>query len=147
MIPRGPRGRATVAAALLAGLTACTNESPSLQIVTVLPPPSTTISFSADVQPIFSRSCAKSGCHVTSTAAFGLVLEQGQAYGNLVNVPSAEVPSLLRVDPGDSALSYIVNKLEGNAPGSRMPADGPPFLPDAEIQIIKDWIDQGALDN
>lgn len=147
MIPRGWGRRALASGAVLAGLTACTNESPSLRIVTVLPPVSTAISFSADVQPIFSQRCAKSGCHVTSTAAFGLVLESGQAYGNLVNVPSAEDSLLKRVEPGRSDLSYIIRKLEGNALGSRMPADGPPFLPDAEIQLIKDWIDQGALDN
>lgn len=147
MILRGWGRRAIAAGAVLAGLTACTNESPSLRIVPVIPSGNMPISFSADVQPIFTRSCAKSGCHIPATAPFGFVLEQGQAYANLVGVTSAEDPLLKRVDPGRSDLSYIIRKLEGNALGDRMPADGPPYLPDAEIQLIKDWIDQGALDN
>jgi hypothetical protein len=139
--------RAALSGAFLAGLTACTNESPSLRIVSVIPPGNLPISFSSDVQPIFTRSCATFGCHIPATAPFGFVLEQGQAYANLVGVPSAEDPQLKRVEPGRSDLSYIIRKLEGTGLGDRMPADGPPYLPDAEIQLIKDWIDQGALDN
>ena len=141
--------RAIVLGAVAVGLTGCTNESPSLRIISVVPPAGTPISFSTDVQFIFTRSCAKSGCHAGSTAPFlfGLSLEQGQAYANLVGVPSGEDPTLKRVEPGRSDLSYIIRKLEGNGLGDRMPADGPPYLPDAEIQLIKDWIDQGALEN
>ena len=147
MISRGWGRIAVLLGAVLAGPTACTNESPSLRIIPVIPPGNAPISFSSDVQPIFTRSCAKFGCHIAATAPFGFVLEQGQAYVNLVGVPSVEDPTLKRVEPGRSDLSYIIRKLEGNAPGFRMPADGPPYLPDAEIQLIKDWIDQGALDN
>lgn len=146
MISRGWGRIALVLGAVLAGPTACTNESPSLRIIPVIPPGNAPISFSADVQPIFTRSCAKSGCHVVGTAFSGLVLEPGQAYANLVGVQSAEDPTLKRVEPGRSDLSYIIRKLEGTGFGDRMPADGL-YLPDAEIQLIKDWIDQGALEN
>ena len=147
MISRG-RGRlAVLLGVALAGPTACTNESPSLRIIPVIPPGNAPISFSADVQPIFTRSCAKSFCHVSGAAFSGLVLEPGQAYANLVGVQSAEDPMLKRVEPGRSDLSYIIRKLEGTGFPDRMPADGPPYLPDAEIQLIKDWIDEGALDN
>lgn len=147
MISRGWGPIAVLLGAALAGPTACTNESPSLRIIPVIPPGNMPISFSSDVQPIFTRSCAKFGCHIAATAPFGFVLEQGQAYANLVGVQSAEDSTLKRVEPGRSDLSYIIRKLEGTALGDRMPADGPPYLPDAEIQLIKDWIDQGALDN
>lgn len=146
MISRDWAWRAIVSGAVLAGLTACTNESPSLRIIPVLPPGNAPISFSADVQPIFTRSCAKFGCHIPATAPFGFVLEQGQAYANLVGVTSVEDPTLTRVEPGRSDLSYIVRKLEGTGLGERMPLGGP-YLPDVEIQLIKDWIDEGALDN
>jgi hypothetical protein len=44
----------------------------------------------------------------------------------LVNVASAEVPALLRVNPGNPDASYIVQKLQGNnAVGARMPFGGP----------------------
>jgi hypothetical protein len=132
---------------LAAALSACTNENPSLRIISVLPPANTPISFSADVQPIFSRSCAKSGCHAGAGVQQGLSLESGKSYTLLVGVASMEDPSLKRVDPGRSDLSYLIDKLEGTGLGDRMPLGGPPFLPDAEVQLIKDWIDQGAPNN
>jgi hypothetical protein len=42
-----------------------------------------------------------------------------------------------------------VQKLEG-APGIaglRMPRNGPPFLTDAQVKMIRDWITAGALNN
>jgi hypothetical protein len=133
-------------AALALGLSACTNESPSLRLVSVVPPADTPISFSTDVQPIFDRSCTKgTGCHGLSPAQ-NLNLQKGTSYANLVGVPSTEV-SALRVDPGMSASSYLIQKLKGTAPGDRMPADGPPFLPDGEVLVIETWIDQGAPNN
>ena len=128
-------------------LTGCTNESPSLRVISVAPPANMTISLSADVQPIFTRSCAKGGCHAGTATAQGLNLETGKSYVNLVRVTSTEDSTLKRVDPGMSDLSYLIMKIEGNGLGDRMPADGPPYLPNAEIQLIRDWIDQGALDN
>ena len=128
----------------LAAFPACTNESPSLRVITLIPPANTPISFAADVQPIFSRSCAKSGCHAGAVLQQGLSLESGKSYALLFGIPSTEDPTLKRVEPGRSDLSYLVKKLEGSGLGARMPADGPPFLPDAEVQLIKDWIDQGA---
>lgn len=147
VISRGWGRFAIVSGAVLAGLTACTNESPSLRIIPIIPPGNAPISFSADVQPIFTRSCAKSGCHEGPFAPLDLSLEQGHAYANLVGVPSRWEPTLNRVEAGRSDLSYIIIKLEGNGQGARMPFDGPPYLPDAEIQLIKDWIDEGASDN
>ena len=69
--------------------------------------------FSAIQQNILRNSCALSGCHQGSAAPFGLDLSEGQAYGNLVNVRSAERPSLLRVNPGAPDSSYMVKKIEG----------------------------------
>src|SRR5258705_13230654 len=129
MRDQGPSGPVRVFAALgLAAIasSACTNESASLRIAPVVPPANPTISFSADLQPIFNRSCmVNSGCHVGSSAPFGFVLEPGKSYANLVGVPSAEVPTLNRVEPGRSDLSYIINKLEGVGNlRDRMPATG-----------------------
>ena len=146
----GPWGRVLTLAlpgALAAALSACTNESPSLRIVSIVPPVNSPIGFSADVQPIFNRSCARSGCHAGTIVQQGLNLEAGKSYNLLVGIPSNEDPTLKRVEPGKSDVSYLIHKLEGTGLGDRMPADGPPYLPDGEIQLIKDWIDQGALDN
>jgi len=42
-------------------------------------------SFASNIQPIFTSNCALSGCH-NSTAQAGLILLQGQAYANIVNI-------------------------------------------------------------
>jgi hypothetical protein len=52
------------------------------------------------------------------------------------------------VVPGAPCGSVIVQKV-GEAPpfGGRMPLDGPPFLDDGDIQLLSDWIAEGARDN
>jgi hypothetical protein len=137
-----------VAALIAAG---CANSNPAL----VPPPPVGAVSLQNNVQPIFSTTCAaSSSCHAGSTPQAGMNLEPGQSYANLVGpsgtgVQSLEVPSLMRVKPGDSSQSYIIDKLEGtNIPTglAQMPFGGP-YLSPSTIQIIKDWINQGAKDN
>lgn len=62
----------------------------------------------------------------------------------LVNAPSVEVPSLMRVQPGNPDASYLIQKLEGTAAvGGRMPLNAPP-LPQATIDVIRQWITDGA---
>jgi len=103
-------------------------------------------SFSSDIQPIFTSSCALSGCH-NSTAQAGMNLSQGQALANIVNVDSTQDPSKKRVLPTDAANSYLVIKIEGNQTvGTRMPQGSSP-LSSVRIQNIKNWVDRGAKDN
>jgi hypothetical protein len=104
--------------------------------------------FSGDLQPIFTQTCATSGaCHLGPASQLGLDLSAGQSYGNLVSVPAASRPSLLRVEPGNPDSSFLILKLEG-APGAgtRMPSGAPP-LPDEVIQSFRNWITNGAPDN
>jgi hypothetical protein len=55
------------------------------------------------------------------------------------------VPSLQRVEPGDPNNSYLIQKLEGTAAeGRQMPLNGAP-LPQADINVIRQWITDGAL--
>lgn len=101
--------------------------------------------FAADIQPIFTASCATSGCHAGAGAA-GLVLSAGQSYAAIVSVNSTQEPARMRVSPGDAANSYLVVKLENRQTvGGRMPPSGP--LAAASIQNIKNWINQGAINN
>jgi hypothetical protein len=94
---------------------------------------------------VLGPSCAVSGCHLGAGAPFGLDLASGVAYGNLVNAASGEVPSLLRVAPGNASDSYLIRKLEGTPGivGVRMPFGGP-YLPQSTIDRIRAWIDNGA---
>ena len=96
---------------------------------------------------IFDVNCALSGCHVGNQAPLGLDLSSGNARANLVNVPSVEIPAVLRVKPGDADSSYVVWKIEGRPEiiQERMPR-GRPALAPAEISVIITWIENGAVD-
>lgn len=94
---------------------------------------------------VFNRSCIEHhGDHGTEA---GLDLTAGNAYANLVNVRSIQV-ALDLVKPGDAENSYLIHKLDGRAGivGARMPPNGP-FITDEALDIIKRWIDDGALNN
>jgi hypothetical protein len=90
-------------------------------------------------------------CHTATgrTPSGGLNLDHALAYDQLVNVPSRQRPDLMRVTPGNPDASYMVHKIEGRTSiiGRRMPFNGPPFLTDGQIQIMRRWIDIGAPRN
>ena len=91
---------------------------------------------------VFTPICT--ACHAGGSAPQGLHLDEANAYTMLVGVPSNEVSSVLRVKPGDPDNSYIIQKLEGHAAvGARMPFGGP-YLDDATIAVIRQWITNGA---
>ncbi|HEY2781328.1 MAG TPA: hypothetical protein VGI90_11160 [Steroidobacteraceae bacterium] len=91
---------------------------------------------------IFTPIC--SVCHVGGSAPEGLRLDAANSYSLLVGVPSTEVPSLMRVKPGDPDDSYIIQKLEGHAAvGAQMPLGGP-YLTTSTIAFIRQWITDGA---
>jgi hypothetical protein len=104
----------------------------------------------AEVQnQILTPKCAIAQCHDAASANGNLVLEEGASEAQLVNVvptvPLAAQAGQLRVDPGRPEKSFLLIKLTGPPPGagSRMPLDADP-LPSGEIQLITDWILQGA---
>ncbi len=109
----------------------------------------TGVSFSENVQPIFTQHCAVVGCHVPGNPPEGQVLAAGFAYSNIVNVPSMEVPSDFRVDPGNPAQSYLYLKITAQqSVGSYMPpASTNDVLSGADKSTIMNWITQGALNN
>ena len=101
-----------------------------------VPPVGSTISFSQHVVPILQRhGCT--GCHggsggltVTSVSA----LLTGGAHGAAVVA-------------GQADNSNLIKKLLSPAPfGTRMPQGGP-FLPDSTVNVLRTWINQGALNN
>ena len=92
---------------------------------------------------VFSVRCI--GCHVGATAPMGLKLDAANSYAMLVDVDSVEQPGLKLVNPGDPDNSYLIWKLEGDfrISGSPMPLNPPPLDP-AYIQVIRQWIENGA---
>lgn len=109
-----------------------------------LPPPDPAATFTRVQNEIFTPTCTQIGCHDAFAQQSQLVLVAGQAYGNIVDRPSVEIPSLDRVEPGDPANSYLYRKILGaGITGDRMPQASPP-LSDQQIELVRDWIRRGA---
>jgi hypothetical protein len=93
---------------------------------------------------VFTPTCAALGCHDRLGRQEQQILSPGVAYANTVNVPSVESPHLVRVAPNDPANSYLYRKIVGaGITGERMPQGGP-YLTDAQIKLVRDWIRRGA---
>jgi hypothetical protein len=91
---------------------------------------------------VFTPICTR--CHTGAGAPRGLRLDADVSYGLLVGIPSGEAAGTLRVARGNPNASYIIQKLEGTAAvGARMPLGGP-YLSQATIDVIKQWITNGA---
>jgi len=93
---------------------------------------------------VFTVTCAVSNCHGGAGAQYGLRLDPGFSAGNLINVPSPRDANLIRVVPGDPDASFLIQKLQGTQTlGNRMP-DGGPYLTTATVNVIRQWIQDGA---
>jgi hypothetical protein len=98
---------------------------------------------------VFTPTCAVSGCHDGGGNVLprSMDLRADNSHGSLVNVPSEQV-GFDRVEPGDPDASYLIDKLEGNqAAGTSQMPQGGPFLDQATVDMIRQWITEGALDN
>ncbi|HKT73600.1 MAG TPA: Ig-like domain-containing protein [Steroidobacteraceae bacterium] len=102
-----------------------------------------TATFESIQANVFTPICTK--CHIGAGAPEGLQLDAEHSYSLLVGVPSAEQSSVLRVSPGNPDASYVIRKLEDAAgiSGGQMPLGGP-YLPQATIDVIRQWITDGA---
>ncbi len=89
----------------------------------------TPVDFAKDVQPLLKKSCY--GCHSGNRPTGGLRLD----------VRSLASRAIV---PGKAADSKLVKRLEGSGPEARMPMGMPP-LPEAQIDKIRQWVDQGAV--
>jgi len=106
------------------------------------------VSFAGAVQPVFTGSCAVTGCHTGVAPKAGLNLGSGKAYGQLVNVPASACSSKIRVVPSQTDKSYLMNKLTGvgMCSGTQMPKIGT-SLPPSQLAAISGWICNGAPNN
>ena len=108
----------------------------------------------ANIQSTLFVTCAFANCHGSGPAEMLSMDDAATTHANLVGVTSVQRPSANRVEPGDPAASYLINKLRGEdieptasdgAPGQVMPI-GAPFC-DARIEAIEQWIRDGAQNN
>jgi len=116
--------------------------------VTVNPQTGMEATFTRVQNEIFNPSCALSGCHSAGSAAQGLSLAEGQAFGNIVNVPSSVQGSKNRIEPGDPNNSYLYLKVIGDPSisGVQMPRFRTPLSQELQ-DLLKDWIEAGAENN
>ncbi|MEZ4688545.1 MAG: c-type cytochrome domain-containing protein [Bacteroidia bacterium] len=87
--------------------------------------------FEKEVLPILVSNCAKSGCHDEATAEEGVILN---SYDNVMKEIKAN-------DPGDSELFEVITESD---PDKIMPPPPESPLTSAQIQLIRDWIEEGA---
>lgn len=93
------------------------------------------VSFAADVEPLFfAYDCVS--CH-----AFGTIS------GGFEVLPHARLVAGTAVVPRRSGSSELRRRLLSTTPFAQRMPEGGPFLTDAEILVIADWIDQGARDD
>jgi hypothetical protein len=113
---------------------------------------------------IYDRIIVGSGCvscHGPGPASFIMqsaldLSDKDEAYAALVGIEAMGMPcgpegAADRVIPGDSDGSMLVHKLENEiADGSDVCGDPMPLgilLPPAQIAVVRQWIDDGAMDN
>lgn len=102
--------------------------------------------FSEVQSNVFTPSCATAGCHSGSSPAASLNLEAANSHAMLVGIAATQDSGVQRVNPGNPNLSYLITKLEGpGATGEQMPPGNP--LPQADIDVIRQWITDGAIDD
>ncbi len=93
-----------------------------------------TIDFNNDIRPIFAKHCTS--CH-------GGVKQAGDisfVYRDQVLPPNGWI-----VEPGNSEESLLIERVLESDPELRMPpAEHGPALPQHEIDLLTQWIDQGA---
>ena len=119
------------------------------------PTPNLEPTFSSIQSEIFEKTdsagrTACTNCHTSNgrNPSGGLNLNHAVAYAQLVNAPTRTPVGKIRVVPGDPGSSYLINKLEGIGISlNRMPNNGPPYLTDGQILVIKRWIEIGAPNN
>jgi cytochrome c553 len=93
------------------------------------------VDFARDIRPIFTRSCVS--CHGPEKQKSGYRLDR-KASG--LGEASIGRPILV----GHGADSPLIRYVSGADPDLRMPPKGP-RLSDADVKLLRAWIDQGAI--
>jgi mono/diheme cytochrome c family protein len=100
--------------------------------------PSSGVSFSKQVEPLFMQTCVAAGCHGINQPAANLNLET-DVWHSLIDY----VPPIVSVKNGNN--SPLVKYLDGRL-APQMPLRQP-ALTTNQINGIKTWINEGAQNN
>ncbi len=103
------------------------------------------VSYASDVRPTLVSSCAIVNCHGSGTIQSGL--NMGTATWIQITNATGNITGGLVVIAGDASSSNLYLKTTFPPPfGAQMPLGGVP-LSSAQQIAIRDWINQGALNN
>jgi len=84
-------------------------------------------------------------CHAGASASEGLDLTFEAAYDDLVGVYSLQRSNLLLVEPGAPDRSYLIIKMKGGSEmAGRIMPRGRAARPQCEIDVVRQWIANGA---
>lgn len=106
------------------------------------------ISYAGQVQAVFDHHCV--ACHRADGPSAGLVLERGLSYRQIMDVNATQAPMKL-ITPGNPQKSYLFRKMENThlaagGQGYLMPQFGG-AAPAKDIEIVREWIAQGAREH
>ncbi len=111
---------------------------PLVAIFAMVLPASAQIDYNSRIQPIFDGNCT--ACHggesgVTLSSYQAVMNSVGDQYGRNI------------VEPEEPDNSPLYDKISSDNPqfGTRMPQGGPPLSSD-DIEAIRQWIEEGALE-
>ena len=111
--------------------------------------PAQVVSYASQIQPLWTASCTSNACHDATQPAEGLNLLPAASYAELVGAASSQCGASKLVEPNAPERSYLVMKLQGSGScliGSKMPKAAA-ALPADKIQLVRDWIFNGAPNN
>jgi mono/diheme cytochrome c family protein len=109
------------------------------------------LSYADNIQPIFSSNCINCHNNLGRAAFVGLDFSSGASYAGLVNQPAVQSTGA-RAVPFDAASSVLLHRISGAGfaavVGPTMPPDysNLPPLPARDQNLIKVWLDSGAMD-
>jgi hypothetical protein len=112
--------------------------------------PAASVSFATQIRPLLNRPNAGCGCHMPSAAGAGPATQiTGLDLSSLSALRAGGRSSGSEIVISMEPCSSILYQKVDDAPpfGSRMPLGGPPFWSDDEVELIHDWIAEGASDN
>jgi hypothetical protein len=113
--------------------------------------PAHPVSFANDIRPLMDRLPSPTGhgckvCHYSTESSHPCLDVSGLDVATLGALRQGGITTSANIIiPGKPCESALVQKLLGDYyAGLRMPKDGPPFWTQDEIQLVIDWIAEGA---
>lgn len=101
-------------------------------------PATSQVSYWKEVRPVFQAHCQ--GCHQPAKASGEYVMTE---FDTLLSGGESGEAAIVAGDPAASRLMALITPAEGKA---EMPQDRPPLV-DTQLELIRQWIAQGAVDD